>query len=206
MSRSSLSGTILFWAMVLTGAAGLGPALILPAWLEYQAALAARERARQRVSEVEKQLVGTHKQIEHLRNDPAYNERIARTELGVVTPGVETILLDPPRQNEASTATGAAARARSGGSVTAASAPPQPAPEDALAPELSATIAAALQRYPLARIFILDETRPYVMVLSAALLLAAILLLGPSTRPTLGTETRTPQSRRRNSRRLTGED
>ena len=164
MARSGRGAALLFWLMTLTAGSALAACLILPAWLEHQAALQLHVRARQQVADLEARLLVLEKQIEHLRHDPAYVERLARKEFGIRTPGVQTIVLDRTE--------GPASRP-----TTAPTTTPAAAYELESLPELSTLMAQALERYPATAVFVLDQTRPVVMVMSAIVLLAAILLL-----------------------------
>jgi hypothetical protein len=164
MARSSRGATLLFWLMTLTGGGALAACLILPAWLEHQATLQLHAQAEDRIAELEARLQVLEKQIEHLRHDPAYVERLAREEFGLATPGVQTILLDRPDALGSQPAPTMVEEETGSGDQ-----------EDR--PELSAVIGEMLERYPGTSVFVLDQTRPIVMVMSAVLLLAAILLL-----------------------------
>lgn len=172
MSRATFFSGLLFWTMTLVGAAGLAPCLILPPCIEYQVLLAARREGQRRVAELQRYGAVQQNQIEHLQHDPAYVKRLARNELGLTDPRVETILVEPP--------------ARPKDNVGGASAKPfdarlnrdGPPPDDELASRVSAAIVHTLEQYPVSRIFILDATRPYIMGMSTVLLLAAIVLLG----------------------------
>ena len=163
MGRSSRGAALLFWLMALTSVAALAACLILPPWLEHQAALQLHAEARRHVAELEARLQVLEKQIAHLRNDPAYVERLAHEEFGIATPGVQTILLERS----------ASAASHPAGDHTSA---PTVGPGEEATPELSALVAEALERRPLVSVFVLDQTRPIVMAMSAALLLAAVLL------------------------------
>jgi cell division protein FtsB len=169
MPRSGRRVTLLFWLMALTGGAALAACLVLPAWLEHQATLQLHAQARQQVADLETRLQVVEKQIEHLRHDPAYVERLAHEEFGLTAPGVQTIVLD---------------RADSLASqpTTANVAGPTPSPSDESKRGSSRLVGDVLERYPAASVFVLDETRPIVMALSATLLLGALLLLRTSGR------------------------
>jgi hypothetical protein len=163
MARSSRGATLLFWLMALTGTATLAACLILPPWLEHQAALRAHADARRHVAELEARVQVLEKHIAHLRNDPAYVERLAHEEFGITTPGVQTILLD----RSEGAASDPASEDTSAGTV---------GPGEEQTPDVSALVTEALECRPLVSVFVLDQTRPIVMAMSAALLLAAFLL------------------------------
>ena len=163
MARSGRGAALLFWLMALTGIAALAACLILPPWLEHQVALQLHAEARRHVAELEARLQVLEKHIAHLRNDPAYVERLAREEFGITAPGVQTILLDRSES----------AASHPAGDHTSA---PTVGPGEEQTPDLSTLVTEALECRPLVSVFVLDQTRPIVMAMSAALLLAAVLL------------------------------
>jgi hypothetical protein len=174
MSRSgSFFAGLLFWAMALAGGLTLAPCLILPAWIEQRAALASYAAAEQRLAALERRLAANDRKIEHHQNDVGYIEREARRQFGIVTPGLEAVYLDPGIHD----AHGAAVR-----EADASLAALRAARQAELWPEASQFIEAALNEYPLARIFVLEQTRPVVMGMGAMLLLTAVLALGPARR------------------------
>ncbi len=163
--------TIMFWLMATLGGAALALCLVLPPWLEYQAQFERLKAADAQVVALDERLSTARKQIEHLREDPAYVLRVARQEFGQVieTPGTKTLAVDP-------------------GAVASTSAPPPvstavpPEPDEVL-PELSFFLAQVVARYPQVGLFVSDQTRPAVMGLGAVLLISAVVLLGrPSPR------------------------
>jgi len=158
--------------MALTGVAALAACLILPPWLEHQAALQLHTEARQHVAELEARLQILEKQIAHLRDDPAYVERLAHEEFGITAPGVQTILLDRS-ESAASQAAGTDTRPAT---VAPDTRPATVVSSEDESPDLSTLVAEALERRPLVSVFVLEQTRPIVMAMSAALLLAAVLL------------------------------
>ena len=155
----------MFWLMFLTGGASLAACVILPAWLEHQAALEAVTDARGRVERLQRRLEVYDKQIEHLQVDDAYLERLARKEFDLPSAGVTTVRIESESADES------AADVDRG--AAAAGEP---------FPELSAFVERALARYPLTRVFVFDQTRPIVMAMSGGLVLASMLLLGHSAR------------------------
>lgn len=159
MSRSSASSTLLFWIMFAGAGLCLAACLVLPAWLELRALRIAYAQAQANVQELEHRLTRFEKQIEHLKNDPAYVERLARKELGLDKPGVETIPLPPPEED----------------SLVATSPPVEEAPLESL-------IALAAKKTPWVSVFVSEETRGHVMLLAGATLLLSIVLLHRSSR------------------------
>lgn len=163
--------TILFWMMAVVGGAALGMCLILPPWLEYKAQLVRLQVADGQVAALDERLSASKKQIEHLRDDPAYVLRVARQEFGqsIETPGTQTLAVDP-----------AAVAATEAEAPHSTAVPPEP---DEVLPELSQALQQVIQSYPHANLFVSEQTRPAVMTLGAVLLGGAIVLLGrPSPR------------------------
>ncbi|MBU0640168.1 MAG: septum formation initiator family protein [Planctomycetes bacterium] len=163
MAQRNYAAGLLFWLMAASGGAALAACLILPPWLEYQALRAERAERERQVAQLEAHILTLQKQQEHLKFDPAYVERLAQQEFGIEPAGAETIMLDPPPGDGSPVATGA------GGQV--------PQVDDEVLPEMSILIERGLLRYPFARVFVDDRTRPLVMALGAVVLLAAIVLV-----------------------------
>jgi hypothetical protein len=113
--------------------------------------------ARTRVVQLEQSLTRATRQIEHMRNDPAYLERLAHKEFGIDPPGVEVI---PVEIRES----------------TNASAPADLAP-DAPVEKLAADLERATHTNPLVSVFVLDQTRPIVSAMSGVLIVVALVLL-----------------------------
>ncbi len=173
MARSGFFAGLLFWFMALAGGLTLAPCLILPAWIEYRAALDAHVVAEKRLRDLQERHTGNERKIEHQRNDVAYLEREARRLFGVSAPGVDSIIVESDESSERQAAQ------REAESTLAAM---RAARQAELLPEASRLFEDVLNRHPLARIFVLDQTRPVVMSMGAALLLAAIFLVGPARR------------------------
>ena len=158
---SHLTGA-LFWFMILGGAVILAPCLILPAWLEYQAALALRVRYEQQLEHRQTEIAKLRKQRNHLEKDDAYVLRLAHEQLKIEIPGVQRIPVEPSALPHG----------------TAAPTEPAVSCEDELAPELSAIIEDVILRYPLVSMFVRPETRPSLLLIGSGLILTAIILLG----------------------------
>jgi len=165
MRRSDRLATILFWAMMLAGVTIVIPCLILPAWLEYQAALQLRAIRQHQVNRHEAELARLRKQREHLETDDAYALRLAQRDLNL-PPLAQRIPVEPAPLPEPA------------GPDTA----PVAAAEDTLAPELSALLDEALRRYPLAWLFTRPDTRPRLLIMGGGLILTALVLLGTPAR------------------------
>lgn len=162
--------TIMFWLMATMGGGALALCLIMPPWLEYQAQLERLKVADAQVVALDQRLAATRKQIEHLREDPAYVLRVARQEFGqsIEAPGTQTFAVEP------------IAAATTADPLPSTAVPPEP--EEVL-PELSVFLAQVIARYPQVGLFVSEQTRPTVMGLSTVLLVTAIVLLGrPSPR------------------------
>lgn len=173
MSRSGFFSGLLFWTMALAGGLTLAPCLILPAWIEYRATVAGFASAERRLASLERRLAANDRKIDHQQNDFAYIEREARRQFGIVTPGVETTYLDATVRDAQDAA------AREADETLAAL---RAARQAELWPEASQFLEAALNEYPLARIFVAEQTRPVVMGMGTMLLLTAVVALGPGAR------------------------
>lgn len=163
MARAAVASSVLFWLMLLTGAAVLAPCLLLPAWLEQQAEREWLAAYQAHVAALEYRLRSVQKQIEHLQHDPAYMLRLAQQDFGELkVPNVETIRIEPsPQELGADTATEAA---------------PESAPE--LLPELASFIDDLLRRHPRAAAFLDQQVRPWLLGSGSGLILAALACAG----------------------------
>lgn len=159
MPGSNRGTTLFFWLMFLAGGTALFACLFLPAWLEVRALRQAHAAARQRIVQLENRLTRVTKQIEHLQNDPAYLERLARKEFGIETPGVELIWIETPKNT-----------------TTPPASTPAPADSDRR-DDLATVLEHATHTSPFVSVFVLDETRPVVMALSGVMMVVALVLL-----------------------------
>jgi hypothetical protein len=165
MARTTWVEILMFWLMLAAGYAVLAPCLVLPAWLEYEAQLSQLRDRDAAVTALDEQVRQAKKQIDRNKNDPAYILRLAEREFGlsIATPNIAVIPVQPsPPRDDAPPAAGAA------------SSPPI---QDVL-PELSAFLEQAVARYPYARLFVHETTRPVLLAMSGGLLVTAIMLLG----------------------------
>lgn len=154
MNRSNPAATLLFWTMMLVGGASLAASLWLPAWLEMRQAQA-NERARIRIrDELQETLTALDRRREHLERDPSYIARIARREFS-----------DDPAERE------------NAAIDVFAAPPPSSAPAAPADPEWMTTLEHLAQTHPLVRMYIEPGVRWKIQILSAALVLAAILFL-----------------------------
>ena len=166
MNGSNRLAGLVFWFMVLAGAAIVAPCVILPAWLEYQASLELRALWEQQVADRQAAVVKLRKQRQHLETDEAYVLRLAQEQFNIEIPGVERVPVEP-------------------GTLPASDTPPA-APagaSDELVPELSAKVDEILRRHPLAGMFVWPQTRPSLLLIGGGLVLMAIFLLGASPAP-----------------------
>jgi hypothetical protein len=160
MARANSGTTLLFWLMLFTGGAALFACLALPPWVELRGLREERDSARARIVELEEQLTRTGMQIEHLKNDPSYLERLAFTEFGIKPPNVEIIAIE---------------------ARPATAAQPGPSPETKSNPPGGDDLAAALERAthtnPLVAVFVLEPSRPIVMAMSGVIMAIALVSL-----------------------------
>jgi len=152
---SRIAEALLFWLMFLAGGACLASCLLLPPWFEYQATHAQWQAAEQRAAEMRRQATTVSRQIDRLKQDEAYLNRIAFEELGLPTPGVETLAVIPSTPEATETAV------------------PQ------RHEERLALLNQMVQRYPLAWVFVRSDTRGIAMAASGLMLVAALLLRRP---------------------------
>ncbi len=162
MTRSSRGTILLSWLMLLGGGASLFACLLLPPWLEYQAARRDHALRRQEVPDLEARVTRADKQIEHHHTDPAYIERLNRREFGIEPPGVELIRVAPR------------------GSPATAPAVGEPERRE----QLDTTVERATRTNAFIAVFVLDATRPVVMAMSVVILVMALLLMrGRASKP-----------------------
>jgi cell division protein FtsB len=148
--------SLLFWLMFTAGGACLTACLLLPPWFEYQATYRQWVEAERRAADVERSVRTIRRQIDRLEQDEAYLNRVAFEELGLPTPGVETLAVIPSE--------------------------PAHEADDELPQrqqERLAIINELVQRYPLAWVFVRPDTRPAAMAASGLMVLAALLLRKP---------------------------
>ena len=157
MARGRFVTTLLFWFMFIAGGGALFACLFLPAWLELRALREAYTADRRHTLELERQLARVTKQIEHIQSDPAYLERLAQEEFGTETPGVQRVPVEIAGSEAAAEAAAASATAQ---------------PES-----FEAALERATKRNPFLAIFVLDTTRPIVMVMAGVVLVSAFVLV-----------------------------
>ena len=170
MSTQRHAGNFLFWFMLISGGLILAPAMILPAWVEYQAALDLRARHAEQVARWEAEITRLRKQREYLENDDSYALRLAYEDLNVNVPGIERIPVTPVEDADPPPADGTEQVFIQ--------------PPEELAPELSALVETLLDRYPLAGMFLWPQTRPSLLFIGAGLVFTAIVLVGEPVRKT----------------------
>jgi hypothetical protein len=169
MSPARHAHAVVFWLMVSTSLATLAPCLLLPAGLEYRQSLRMRAAKRTLVARLEAEVTAQERQVRHLHEDVAYNERILREELGIQVPGVRAIYVEEPHVDIGPRP--AAAGGESSLQRIAAG--------DELFPAVGQSAELAVTRYPdLVRVFLDSRSRRWIMVMSGLLLLAALVLIG----------------------------
>lgn len=170
LARATGLETLLFWLMALTGGAVLAPCLLLPPWLEheaqrerYAAALANREAARLAAERAERDM-------QFLKDDPAYVLRLAEQEFGLGPANMITVPVGPtPPEHPDVPVPGLATR-------------PSDAPAAPLLPELTEFVARVQARYPYTDYFVRNPSRTVFMIVGGGLLVTAIVLLGNAGR------------------------
>jgi len=167
MARSNRGATLLFWLMFLAGGTALFACLFLPLRLEVRTLRRAHALAQQRIVELEEDLTRVAKQVEYLRDDPAYLERIGHREFGIEPPGVEIVWIETP-ENPTTQPTSASALAN-----------------NERREQLATGIEQATRTSPFVSVFVLDETRPIVMAMSGVVVVVALVLLlrGGASKP-----------------------
>lgn len=170
MSTERQAGNVLFWFMLLAGGVILAPALILPAWVEYQASLDLRARRAEQVARWEAEVTKLRKQREYLETDESYVLRLAYEDLNVNVPGIERIPVAPDEYADLP--------------EISSTEPTATQPPDELVPELSALVERVLDGYPVAGMFLWPQTRPSLLFIGAGLVFTAVALVGePVRRP-----------------------
>ena len=158
MARGRFVSSLLFWFMFIAGGGALFACLFLPPWLELRALREAYAADRRHTQHLEDQLARVTKQIEHIQSDPAYLERLAQEEFGTETPGVQRVPVEiteddvPIEANAATTSS---------------------EPNDSF----EVALERATRRNPYVAVFVLDATRPIVMIMAGAILVAAFVLV-----------------------------
>ncbi len=166
MARARGLETLLFWLMALAGGAVLIPCLLLPPWLEYQA-----QRERYAVAKANQDAARlaaerAEREIQFLREDPAYVLRLAEQEFGLGPANLVTVPVGPtPPEHPDVPIPGPAAH-------------PPDASAPALLPELTEFVARVQARYPYTDFFVSEPSRTVFMIVGGGLLLTAIVLLG----------------------------
>lgn len=162
MNRSNPAITLLFWFMFALGGLSLALGLVLPPWNEFRLAREQLVAVEKRREVLVRDLTALDRRIDHLQHDPAYLERVVVREFGLESKeapeGVSVRLTEPTSQP-----------------LEIATAPQSPEQRAV------AIIEEATQTHPFVRMYVLAETRPYVMGMSATLLAAAVILLGRNT-------------------------
>lgn len=155
MSRTDRATFLLAGLMVAAGGAAFFLSAYLPPLLELRALRVEYENTRARVAELEERLLRVSKQMEHMRDDPAYWERLMRKEFGTTTPGVQGLPVDVRPNPVESVAAG----------------PVQP--ERVFDLDLEEVV----WNHPFLAVFVLDETRPLVMAISGVVVLTSIFIM-----------------------------
>lgn len=167
MPRASLLEALLFWLMVALGTIVLLPAILLRPWVDYHEQLERRQAIEQTLAQVTAEHAEIDQEITHIQTDPAYVRRLAKQQLGeqVAVPDADVAIIptpspdDPPprpierwRQTEVTT-------------------PPRVSFEERFQKDNS-----------LAVVFLEPRLRMTMLAMGGALVVAALVLLGPTGR------------------------
>ncbi len=182
--------------MTLTGGLALAACLLLPAWFEYRVAQQQYAAALERQAALRARTERVERQIEHLQRDVAYLQRVYRREFGPVAPAADALAIQAAQAaawSEQHDGPPAAAGTNESGTARPhaeqpgwAVSDPGPGPGTGFGlEEFSQLVERAVRRYPLIWVFVLDSTRPVVMIAAGVLVLGALGLLG---RTPAGTE------------------
>lgn len=147
---------LLFWIMFAAGAASLGAALLIPAWLEYENTLQQRDASAQRNEDLARARLLRENQLAHHRKDDFYNARYAERELNLRTPYYEwRYRVDEESED---------------GTIQ---------PDPTAASTTLDTLPTSQLRQPegLLALFVLPQTRPAVLTLSSILVAGSLILL-----------------------------
>jgi len=93
--RLDLSNAVAFWLLTCLGLAVLAACVILPVYDRYLQVRAKDLQVQRQVAALEKKLAQLEFLAKATRNDPQYNEFLARNELSYRKPGQETVAVVP---------------------------------------------------------------------------------------------------------------
>ena len=164
MRRRDVAAGFLFWVMIALGGGSLSACLVLPAWLEYRTARQRLTASQREVWALEREARARRLQLLHHQQDLEYNQRVLSRELRAAPRG-QTFLVDLHEggaepldaQSEASSMAGASG-------------------------QLAALVETAARDHPLVSVFVLRDTRPFVMALSGLVIVIAMVTLNPRER------------------------
>lgn len=153
-----------FWLMLAAGAAVLIPCVLLPAWFEYRVSVEEHAAYQRLVEDRRHRDERVVKQIEHQQHDPAYFERQMQREFGKTPSGLKVVMIEPDAATRETEQAHAAAPV---------------APDEGLVnAEVAVWVERTLDEYPITQLFLHDRSRPLLMAMGGALIIAAIVLLG----------------------------
>ena len=167
--------TVVFWVLVLMGLSTFAPCVLVPQWRQYQALCLAEQTAEHRLDLLRSRVEKERRLLEALRSDPAVVARLAQRDLGFRRPYEQVIRVAVPANPAEPPTMPVSPRcsATLGGSPGCSAAscgwharPVQP-------PPMIARALSYLPNYNYDRIFCEDDTRPILMGLSVALIVAA---------------------------------
>ncbi len=164
------AGGPVFWMLALMGVGAFAPCILLPEWREYQAAQVAQQREQHRLDQLKRTVEQTRRQLEAMQNDPTVVARMAERDLGF------------RRADEKAVQVPVAS------AVAVEEAEPPFVARPVLPPAWFSRATAWIPDLDYDAVFCDDRTRPIVMIMSVALIAAAVLLFhrrtpGPEETP-----------------------
>ncbi len=166
------NGAAVFWFLILLGVSTFAPCIIVPEWRSYQAAKVAEQREQYRLNRLKEVVARERRQVEAIQNDPTVVARLAQRDLGFHRPG-ETVVSVPVEDSDRFAGL---VDLDDDGFVASSVVPP-------------AWFTRAtwwLPDFNYDAIFCEPSTRPIVMLMSVAVIVAAVVLFHRSAQSVVG--------------------
>lgn len=165
---NAVAHAVMFWALVVMAALVFAPCVLIPIWNESVELMRAEHAAATALARLDARIRQQERLIEALTSDPLVIERLARRDLRFRKPGEKVLPVD------ASEYEAAAAIAGEPGEVDV----PEPQP-----PAVVALARRWLPALPWNDLFGKPPNRTIFLLMSGALLVAALVLYSPATAP-----------------------